>query len=84
MNTRYGQQRKYNDKLVISVDPAKATFDLNGGVATKNTSISVDTILDALVFCEGAEVILDTRAKNEDFADILSDYQIHVNIVEVA
>ena len=82
--TKIKADSKYNGKEAISVDPAKATFDLNGGVACHDTTISCDQIIDALVLYEGEELILDTKAKYEEFARILSDYQIHINIVEVA
>lgn len=82
--TKINAESKYNGKDAISVDPAKATFELNGGAACKSTTISYEQIIDALVLYEGEELILDTKAKYDEFAKILSDYQIHINIVEIA
>ena len=76
--------RKWNEKEILKVDTTKNVLTLNGGTASKTATIEVKDILDALILCEGAEVILDTKKANDDFAAALSDYQIHVNIVEIA
>ena len=83
--TKTGQGRQYNGVDAISVvnDTSKTVIALNDGNVGKTATITVQQILDALVLCNGQDVILATRAENEDFADILTDYQIHVNIVEV-
>ena len=84
--TKVNDQSDYNGKeaLSVSADASKTTFLLNNGVACKTTTIDYQTIIDALVLYEGEELILDTKAKYDAFAKVLSDYQIHINIVEVA
>ena len=84
--SKVGQGRQYNGVDAISTvnDVSKTVITLNGGNASKTATISFQQIIDALVLCDNQEVILDTLEKNQNFADILSDYQIHVNIVEIA
>ncbi len=69
-------------KDILKVDTTKNVITFN--TPSKSATIEVQRIIDALVFCEGAEVILDTKEENDAFAAALSDYQIHVNIVEIA
>ena len=76
--------RKWDGKEILKVADGKGVITLNGGAPKKSATIEVTEIIDALVFCEGVPVILDTKEENDLFAAALSDYQIHVNIVEIA
>ena len=82
--TKVGSGRQYEDNDVLAIKTGKAEIILNNNAACKETTISAAQIIDALVLCNGEEIVLDTKAKNDTFADILSDYQIHVSIVEIA
>ena len=74
--------RKWDGKEILKVDTTKNVITFN--TPSNSATIEVTEIIDALIFCEDAEVILDTKEENDLFAAALSDYQIHVNIVEIA
>ncbi len=48
----------------------------------KEVEIKAQQIIDALIFCGGKNVILDTYAKNQDFVKAMAKYTINVTISE--
>ena len=49
---------------------------------TKTAEISADAIINALLFCGGKPVILDTYQKNQEFKVAMSKYTINITISE--
>lgn len=90
-----GTKTTYNydtkDYVILAVN-ATNTFELNGGVATKSTSIDAAEILNTLVFCgddlstDAVEdfVKLPTLADNTNFKTAMSTYSINIDITEIA
>ena len=77
----------YKDQAVkiLTVKDGQNTFELNGGVATKDTvTITAEQILNCLVFCEGQEVYLPTYEENVRFDNAMGDYKITITITEIA
>ena len=84
-----GTARKYHyngkDYEILSAKNENSfEITLNDGNATKNTTITAQQIIDALIFCEDADILLPTKADNDTFAAAMSDYKIHIDIEEIA
>ncbi len=84
--TGSGRKYSYNNKEleVLTVNEEFSQIILNGGAPSKTATISETDIIKALIFCEGEPIKLSTKAENDAFADIMSDYIIHIDIVEYA
>ena len=67
------------DILIENTVDGKNIIDLG---VTKIAEIEADTIIDALIFCGGEEVLLDTYKKNQDFVAAMSKYTINIKISE--
>ena len=78
----YSYQGQELEVLKVSTDTALSQIILNGGAPSKTATISAEQIIAALVFCEGETIKLSTKAENDAFADVMSDYKIHIDIVE--
>ena len=46
------------------------------------TEIEASKIIDALIFCGGKDVLLNTYTKNQDFVKAMGKYTININISE--
>ena len=67
------------DILAPNTENNKNVIDLGTVMATE---IEASKIIDALIFCGGKNVILDTYAKNQDFVKAMAKYTINVTISE--
>lgn len=85
-----GTKTPYNNgtkDLAIFAPKASNTFVLNGGEKVKpNTSITIlaTDIANAINFCEGETVVLDTYEDNLAFEQAMGTYTITVTISEVS
>ena len=79
-----GRTYSYNGQEleVLTVKEEFSQIILNNGAPSKTAEITAKQIIDALIFCEGETVKLSTKAENDAFADVMSDYKIHIDIVE--
>ena len=68
-----------NTELVPGTENKKNVIDLG---TAKVVEIQAQQIIDALIFCGGKNVILDTYAKNQDFVKAMAKYTINVTISE--
>ena len=68
-----------NTELVPGTENQKNVIDLG---TAKVVEIQAQQIIDALIFCGGKNVILDTYAKNQDFVKAMAKYTINVTISE--
>lgn len=78
---KVGTGRQYQGLEVLKVNEEFSEIILNK-TPSKTATISETDIIKALIFCEGQPVKLSTKAENDAFADVMSDYKIHIDIVE--
>jgi len=78
-----GRTYSYNGQEleVLKVNEEFSQIILND-TPSKTAKIEAKDIIKALIFCEGQPVKLSTKAENDAFADVMSDYKIHIDIVE--
>lgn len=70
--------------LTVTDVVEKKEIILNNGQPSKTATITAEQIINALIFCEGANIKLPTKQDNDNFADVMSDYKIHIDIIEIA
>ncbi|MBR2448639.1 MAG: hypothetical protein IKB30_00805 [Clostridia bacterium] len=68
-----------NTELVPGTENKKNVIDLG---TAKVVEIQAQQIIDALIFCGGKDVILDTYAKNQNFVKAMAKYTINITISE--
>ena len=70
----------YNGQTPITHKDGANVIDLNEGVATLETTLEVEDILECLELCN---VKLPTKDDNDAFHTVLSNYTIYITISEV-
>ena len=67
--------------IIAKTENNANVIDITSGVASKTAELAIDQILGAVELCD---VVLDTKAKNDAFHNVLNDYTIVITISEVA
>ena len=71
---------KYEGTTPLTVNEGQNVIDLTPSGASKTATLTVAQILTAIELCD---VVLDTKAENDAFHNVLKDYTIVITISEV-